>query len=454
MRAQKIIIKNIGLIASETIEFNKPLLLFYGDIRQGKSTILNAVKWVLGAEWPKDIIRHGQKEASIEFEFDTGTVTRSWYLNKDGETTVRPLVFIKGGRPVSSPATEIKRFLNPFLLNQNHLANMGETDRKAYFTELFEVDTSKLDKEWTDNDRRASGLRSEVKGYGEIDLTPVERVDASVLKAKLEGIRAQNRKITDDHNSAVQAIRDQHNAEVSKTQTYNIEVQQHNVTRQQHQDQQNELNDEIASLETKLEACKTILKSITEWLLANPVKMPAIIPPLGQLPSQPALIGDGELEQQIQDAGAVNVRAEQYEKNKARAQEKTDKEGAVSAIEERQREIKREKIKLLKGISDKCGIKDLSFDENGTFTYQGTQAGMLSTSQIMTLSSELSALYPEGFGVELLDRGESLGKSIFEFVERAKRDEVTILAAIVGERPATVPTDIGVFVVNDGKITS
>jgi hypothetical protein len=77
---------------------------------------------------------------------------------------------------------------------------------------------------------------------------------------------------------------------------------------------------------------------------------------------------------------------------------------------------------------------------------------MLSTSQILKLSHELSALYPEGFGLDLIDRGESLGKSIFDFIEKAKREDKTILATIVGERPAQTPPEVGVFVVENGKV--
>ena len=62
----------------------------------------------------------------------------------------------------------------------------------------------------------------------------------------------------------------------------------------------------------------------------------------------------------------------------------------------------------------------------------------------------LSNLYPAGFGVDLIDRAESLGKSIFDFVEQAKAENKTILASIVGEKPAQVPADVGVFVVGAG----
>jgi hypothetical protein len=37
-------------------------------------------------------------------------------------------------------------------------------------------------------------------------------------------------------------------------------------------------------------------------------------------------------------------------------------------------------------------------------------------------------------------------------VERATQEKKTILATIVGERPANVPQNIGVFVVENGRI--
>jgi hypothetical protein len=39
-----------------------------------------------------------------------------------------------------------------------------------------------------------------------------------------------------------------------------------------------------------------------------------------------------------------------------------------------------------------------------------------------------------------------------KFVERAKREDKTILATIVGERPATSPPEVGVWVVENGKL--
>ena len=103
-------------------------------------------------------------------------------------------------------------------------------------------------------------------------------------------------------------------------------------------------------------------------------------------------------------------------------------------------------------MTDESGIKGLKFDEDGNFTYNGTTASMLSTSEIMQLSSELSAMFPSGFDLSLIDRAESLGESIFDYVDKAKAESKVILATIVGEKPAKVPSDVGGWVVKNGKL--
>jgi hypothetical protein len=186
------------------------------------------------------------------------------------------------------------------------------------------------------------------------------------------------------------------------------------------------------------------LAKADEWLNANPAR------PELEKPVRP---DTSELELKIQEAGATNVRAEQYQKNLVRYKAKEEDNKKLLELERRQREIKAEKQAKLQSISENCGIKGLSFDESGNFIYDGTTAGMISDSQIMRLSSELSALYPDGFGLDLIDRAESLGKSIFEFVDRAKAEKKTIMATIVGEKPSNIPEEIGVFVVENGNVS-
>ena len=426
MKVTELRIKNIGKIEAETIKLDKPLICFYGEIRQGKTTILNCFRWVLGVPAPSDIIRHGQTEATIELRYEGGSISRRWYIGRDGTTKADEIIYIRGVNRVPRPAGEIQKFLNPFMLDQDQLRNMGETERTKFFTELFAVDTSKLDSAALDLDREARELRATIKGYGDIDLTEIKPIDVTALRDQLNGIRAE------------------HNISLVKVNRHNGSVRAANAVVDRGIEAMRQLDEQISEMETRLAAAKDKRSKSVEWLAANPKQTET------QIPAAP---DTSDIESKISEASANQVRVEQYQRNLSRHRQRQGDAQTLAGLETRQREIKAEKIGLLKGISESCGIAGLAFDESGNFTYQGVDAGMLSTSQIMELSSQLSALYPEGMSVELLDRGESLGKSIFGFIDRAKAERKTILATIVGEKPAAVPDDVGVFVVNDGHIT-
>lgn len=452
MRAKELTIKNVGIMKDEVIPLDKPLLVFYGEIKQGKSTILNAVRWLLAGGWPNDIIRHGEKEALIQIKFDIGVASRSWYRGKGGKVTARDVEFFKNGKPVDNAASELKRLMNPFQKDQNYLANMGETDRKKYFAEQFAVDTNALDSEAMRCESTARELRAKVKGYGDIDLTPVKQVDATALKAELGEIRAKYNQAVAKAQAHASKVKGEHEDAVDAIDKANDQVRKYSANVQIVIDRRKRRADEIVELEKKIATLRLNVTDDDTWLSCNPSKFESARPAYPEIPAMPGAPDTSELEAKISAASADNVRFEQYTRNLARAKARKADEEQLKAIEAREREIKAEKLAKLSSVGETCGIPDLSFDESGNFVYQGTAAGMLSTSQVMHLSSALSALYPEGLGIELLDRGESLGKSIFDLIDRAKAEEKTILAAVVGERPAKTPAGAGVFVVENGEV--
>lgn len=456
MKIERLSIKNIGMISNETIELNKPLIIFFGEIRQGKTTILNAVRWVCGGKTPTDIIKHGQREAAIELQFAGGSIGRRWYVGRDGATKADEIKFIRNGREVDKPANEIKKFLNPFLLNQDHLREMGETDRKTFFADLFAIDTTELDDEAVRIEVVARDLRSKIKGYGDIDLTPVKAVDTAALKTrKADALKR--------HAASIQDLRDERaqllngwKAEVSEVAKANQIARDGNNEIQRKSNELSVLGTSIKELRDKLMEMESRSRHLAEWLEGRKIA-PELAPPAAPDTSDldariAAPIDTSEIDGKLSEAAAQQVRVEQYIRNKERDAQRQEDQKRLNANEKRLKEIKLAKTAKLKDVSDQCGIADLAFDESGNFTYQATSAGMLSTAQIMKLSTELSAMYPEGFGLELLDRGESLGRSIFEFVERAKERNSTILATVVGERPAQVPEEVGVFVVEEGCV--
>lgn len=461
MKVLSLTIKNVGLIADTTIKFDKPLILFFGAIQNGKTTILNAVRWCFGGAVPSALIRHGAREASVclEFEEDAGkgSITREWYINKEQQLATRGVTFIRAGKVVPKPVDAIKMLLNPFLLNQNHLQEMGEVERKRFFTELFHVDTKELDGELLTAAREASELRTKIKMYGDIDLTPVEKPNVTALREKLSSVKIKHAGEVKRWRAELAEIQAKHQAELQDVARQNEEITKSNRNRSQMVSGIESALAEIVDLEKRIEELRGRVASWQAALEETPERGLIVTPDAPDTSALEAKIATqpdtAELEAQISNAAAQEVRYENHQKALARAKARTEDELKLVALEKRQREIKAAKTAKLKGIGESSGVPGLAFDEEGEFSYQGTAAGMLSTSQLMELSTLLSGLYPPGFGIDLLDRAESLGTSIFKYVDRAKAEGKTILATIVGEAPAEVPENIGVYVVEAGKVS-
>lgn len=464
MKALSLTVKNIGLVADAQIEFNKPLLLFYGEIQQGKTTLLNAVKWVFGGAFPSDIIRTGESEALVRLALDCGYIERQWYRARDGSTKARPVVFERNGAPVANPVAEIKKFLNPFLLDQDYLRNMSELERKKYFAATFAVDTVELDAAIQAREAKAQEVRAKLKGYGDIDLTSVPKPEG------LELLQARRKEIIDSHQGNIRAAHDEvakrrfaYDKQIEAVNLDNSCIREHNYQVESKTkrvtllfSEIKELNAEILRLTQKRDRSVEEFDCAQEWLAQNDPKPllsapqpPAMSDLLAILESQAAT---AEVDEAISRGLADQVRYEQYLANQTRASKRAQDEAEIEALDAEVRELRKNKIAKLKQSSEATGIAGLEFDEAGNFRFEGSEAGMLSTSQIMRLSSLLSAKYPPGFGVDLIDRAESLGKSILSFVERAQNENKTILAAIVGERPAEAPAEVGVFIVEKGVV--
>lgn len=458
MKATRLTVKNIGLIQDATIEFNHPLLVFYGEIQQGKTTLLNAVKWVFGGAFPSDIIRTGETEALVRLDLDCGHIERQWYRARNGETKARPVTFEKEGAPVANPVAAIKKLLNPFLLDQDYLRNMTELERKKYFAETFAIDTKALDAQISYAEAKASEVRAKLKGYGDIDLTPVE------CPPGIGDLEARRKAIIDAHQANVRAAhdevakrRDAYQTAILDANVANDARRAHNMEVEQHTNWVVGLHEEITRLEAKLATAKAAFASSQAWLRGNDLKPLVPQPPMPDTSDlEPIIRSQAEtaaVDAQIRESMAKQVRFEQYQANQVRASKRAQDEHEIETLDAEVRELRKNKIAKLKQSSDATGIAGLEFDEAGNFRFEGSEAGMLSTSQIMRLSSLLSAKYPPGFGVDLIDRAESLGKSIFDFVDRAKSENKTILAAVVGERPANAPAEVGVFIVEKGVVS-
>jgi DNA repair ATPase RecN len=451
MKIKSLAIKNIGIIKDSTLKLDNPLTIIYGDIKQGKTTYLNCIRWAFGGSFPKDILTHGEEEGFIEVELENGLINRSFYINKNMETVARDSKIILNNRPAK--VNDLKRYLNPFLLNQNYLVDMKDSERNKFIVELFQIDTDGLDSELIRKETEAQNLRSKIKMYGDVRPEPVEKPDYESLlkdKERIENEMQKYRKAVDAENAELKA-----SYESKKTKLLNEIVEFNKVQNSAEQlieDSKTKLNTIHLSIKgTIFEKCfdiegaKRLLKTLPEPQDLKPllVDLPE---PLYVAVDESGLV---EINNKIKFLEIQKIKYDQYLKDVAKEGEKMKLTGDLKKTEEQIRIIRREKAAKQESIN---GIIEGLEYKNFQLWYEGTSFEMLSTSQAMSLSSKLSALYTESFGLELIDRGESLGKSVLSLVEKAEKEEKNILVTVVGEKPADVPENIGVFVVENGEI--
>jgi hypothetical protein len=451
MIVKKLVVHNIGIIAHEEIIFEKALNLFYGDIKVGKTTlVITSVKLLFGGAIPKDILRHDTNEGYVQLVFDNASIKRSFYINKSFEVDARPIEFYINNSKVQKPASAIQKILNPFLLDQDYLLKKSSIERQRYFVELFGVDTSVLDKELLEKTDIAKDLRANIKAFGEINIIPVEKPDVEKLKGEKVDIDRKNQSVQKEYEKQIANEKQRVDKYNSRIQFHNQEIITTNNSMKDHAEKKQKIARQIHELQKEQDLLNNLMDSDMLWLNdPGNGEMTQIKPDETE---KPTYLETVEIEEQISDAKANEILYTQYQDAKRKQKEKNYHLDLLRENESRTAAIKQEKIKKLAEISETIGVKDLKFDYSGSAIYQGCHMGMLSTSQLMQLKSDCQALYPNELGIELLDKAESLGKSIFDYTDKATQHNLTILATIVGEKPANVPENIGVFVVDNGKI--
>lgn len=487
MKITRLKIKNIGILDDIDIEVNKPLLLFYGDIKQGKTTILNSIKWLFGAKVPADLIRHGRNEAEIYIALENNDfVKRSWYIAKDGGVTGRPIEAMINGKKAGQK--DLERFANPFLLDQNHFVSMSAPERKRFLLELFGIDTKQIDTEISILENEAKQMRIEIASFGEINPVKCEKPDMAVLenkkneiRAKLNNkvleIRAENKKLRDEWNEKnrlerekiaqtnkiMLAVWNEENQKLrEEIENFNWLQEQTNINLQKNDLLRQSIYEFKGTAFEKAIDYIDIEAIFASFKRPEPLKTFVQLPepqylPEPQLLPEPDYISENiaadELEainNEINEAIKKQVLFEKYEADLSRLKQRENKEFSFRENQNKLRNLREKKAGLLQTISDK--INGLKFDENGNFTYLNTSADMLSDSMLMQLSCEMSALYPEGLQIELIDRGESMGRSVLKLVDYAEKNNRNVLVSIVGDTPANAPENIGVFTVEQGKL--
>jgi len=415
MQMKRLILKNIGPISEVELALDKKLIILKGDVQQGKTTILKSIGWLLGSKYPSDLLKTGEKTGFIQLEYDDVIVRKDFY-RKDGVTKNKKVYFKNGwDDAVAKPSEELKKILSPFTTDQDYFINMNEPEKRRFLLELFNVDTKEIDakiKEVTESmtvNKKVLSALPVVEASG-------ETLDIKVLEKQRDALCDANTKIMEQHYT--EKAKRQRDALDSSTALTAAEDRIAEVKLQRER-----LAAEEAALAETIDKGLTVYEEMPEPVTASTEELTNLII---------------EASKQSDNAAAIAKRAGIEEE--------------IRQLAETKRGLVKEKTTSLSGVNDTHGVEGLVFNEDGTISYEGTDSGYLSTSQVMRLSSALSAKFPEAIAIETVDRAESLGDSILTLVTKATLENRTYLASIVGESIAKNSDEVGVFLVKGGTI--
>lgn len=458
MKIKSLKIVNCGLVKDQTIPFDKPLIIFYGEVMNGKTTILNCVKIAFGMKPPADFISHGESEALIELELESGKITRRLKRRSDGSYIDNHSI-VMNNEVVGK--TGLKNFINPFQLNQNHFIEMNFEEKKKYLVDLFGIDTSSIDYEINSLFNKNKDYRSQIKAMGEIELNPVEKIDEISLKKEYVFISEKNQLLERNYKASLENIEkeNEHKLQLLKDldENANKMIEAQKIHKESMEKAQKEYETELSliteRLQNKLNMANQIYSEKSEYLENNETVLKDKIKNFKptEPPKEPDYLPTAELIKKIESAKIENLKYEQYLKDKERYDKKVALENSLKESETKLKLRREERQKVLVDAKLSEKIPGLEIDEAGKIKFEGDDLSMISDSQEMRLSSLISSLYPECFNIELVDRGESMGKSIFALIDKAKNENRTILATVVRDEIAETPEEVGVYWMDKGS---
>lgn len=450
MKIVRLEIKNVKKIkdmAIDIVDINHAI--FFGKVKMGKTTILDCVRWTFGGEKiiPNDVIKHGETEASIKVFLDSfiEIETRIFLGRIKEEVVQKSTVSIYqhnkdlGTRAELKPEGGVRTFLlkmaNEIQLNDNWFTSKSHLEQTRFFLELSEIDFTAEDKNIADAKKKAQELRAEVRAFGEISVTPVNKVDTAILQKQKDEIEAKNK----EQRAKYEANYNKLVSEISQTNS-NIEKAENALIDFDHQ--KKEVEKQIQELNQKLQGIITMIEEGKKYLKENTKK---------DLPKFDFKGTDtSDIDKQLTEAATKNVEYDKYQEALKRQLAKETKERELKAQTDIQKINEAAKMKKLEQTKLPF-IKFVEQDEQIVYKFDDTLCFNLSDSQKMRLTQEICEYKGSLLNLLLIDRGESLGiENIQKYIDKANQTDTQILMTVVGEKPDSI--NKGVYVINEGQI--
>lgn len=177
-----------------TPDSDRSVLLIGGANTQGKSSVLNALRFALGGkrELPSDPVRHGEESGEVRIEFDGGALKVQLRVTPDGQSK---LEVRDANGIVKQPQTLLDKLVGARFLDPVTFLRLKPPEQRALLLKLIDSDgklTALEERRERIFEKRTDVGREQKKAQGEMDrIGPVEEVAATLDVAALSSERAR-----------------------------------------------------------------------------------------------------------------------------------------------------------------------------------------------------------------------------------------------------------------------
>ncbi|ACC98534.1 hypothetical protein Emin_0981 [Elusimicrobium minutum Pei191] len=408
-------LENIKKIKAITIRPEGNFVEISGRNGQGKSTVLDAIWWVLkGKDNIQQMpVRQGQEKGTIRLELNDLIIERVFKVNEVGTdytTTIK--VTSKDGAKYSSPQAVLDKFTG--ILGFDPLAFMRMSAKEQYeFIRKnadLKVDIDELDRKHkslyeqrTEVNREVKRLEAQIESMPIVNV-PKERVDVATLMSVLQNAQESNQKI----QKAKYALDSLTQKKISK------------------QDEIKRLEAQILSIKSDVEQLDVDIRRGLEFMRSN----------------QP--IDTTDIESKIKDAETINAAFDAAVNRDKLVTQKINEEAHVIHLNNEMESLENQKKQAIESAN--LPVKELGFGNN-ELLYKGLPIKQLSAAEQLKLSMDIATAENPDLKVILLRDASLLDDESLEYIkQRAEESGYQIWA----ERVDTTGTKG--FVIEDGEL--
>lgn len=439
----------------------KGLTAIKGKNKQGKSTVIDTVEWLLRGGKVLDRSAKNPEREKAEAELELGP-----YRIKRTMSEKSTALSVRNVTTNEVEKGEVQNFLDTFIneltFNPRALADLTRVEKYKFCMKLYNIDFTEIDKQMAalETDRLLSGR--ELKKYGEIEpVEPVERVNVQSLLAKKQEVETRNIAVRNKFDFAKQK-------ELEQINRFNKEQMAKEKALEVEQDRYADLESDRAHINSEIKQTENEIKELQAKLLvlaedekkveANLVdckKKLADLPkpepekPLVANLPEPTYESTSTIDIEIQNAVAVNQKAELYESYLHKKDEKAEKELEYNALDDKIKSLREKKYEILRGIDTK--VEGLTIGEDDIY-YNGIGSENWSDSERLRITSELCVAMMPHLRAIFIDGAEEMdSESLQELNAWAMAHDIQVICTMVADAPDDEPAS-NCFFIHNGEL--